>query len=269
MHYDPIKNVFAGIIRDNLLLRKIFYKILDVMFLRSWYARREIKSAIKELQSIDLYVYDGGTGFGQYSYFIAENYPIAKIYAVDIKEDYINDCKKFFERLRMNNVEFGIEDLTKINYKSKFDLIICIDVMEHIEDDIRVFKNFYNALRPNGIVIINTPSTFGGSDVHSDEDKSFIGEHFRVGYSKEDFKEKLESVGFKIRKMNYTYGFWGDKAWRLGIKYPILILNFSKAMIPILPFYYLLTLPFTLLFMYIDFKSKIKIGTGIIVSAKK
>jgi 2-polyprenyl-3-methyl-5-hydroxy-6-metoxy-1,4-benzoquinol methylase len=269
MHYDPIKDVFASVMRNKPFLRHLFYKILDIIFLRSWYTRREIRLAIKEIAKDDISVYDAGTGFGQYSYFISKNFPKAKIHAIDVKDDYISDCKKFFHEQKLHNATFAIEDLTKIEHKEKFDLIICIDVMEHIEDDLKVFRNFFTSLKPNGIVIINTPSIFGGSDVHSHEDESFIGEHLREGYSKEDFTQKLESVGFKMRKLNYTYGFWGDKAWRLGIKVPIILANFSKLLILILPIYYLITFPFTLLMMFLDFGSNVKIGTGIIVSAKK
>lgn len=269
MHYDPVKDVFASFIRKRPLFRKVFFKILDVVFLRSWYARREIRLAVKEIGKDNFAVYDAGTGFGQYSYFIATKFPQSKIRAIDVKEEYILDCREFFKRQNLGNVTFAIEDLTKIEHTEKFDLIICVDVMEHIEDDVKVFKNFFTALKPNGIVIINTPSVFGGSDVHSHEEESFIGEHFRTGYSKEDFTQKLESVGFKMRKLNYTYGFWGDKAWRLGIKIPILLANFSKLLILFLPIYYLITFPFTLLLMFLDFKSDVKLGTGIIVSARK
>ncbi|MBM4175829.1 MAG: class I SAM-dependent methyltransferase [Ignavibacteria bacterium] len=269
MHYDPVKNVFASFIRKSPILRKLFYKILDIMFLRSWYVRREILLAVEEIKTSDFSVYDAGTGFGQYSYYITKKIPNANIYAIDVKDDYISDCKKFFENHNFQNVSFGIEDLTKINHTDKFDLIICIDVMEHIEEDVKVFQNFYTALKPDGIVIINTPSLFGGSDVHAHDEESFIGEHFRDGYSKEDFTQKLESVGFKMRKLDYTYGFWGDKAWRLGIKIPIMLANLSKLLILLLPIYYLVTFPFTLLMMYLDFKSNINIGTGIIISAVK
>lgn len=269
MHYDPVKDVFALFIRKNPFFRKLFYKILNIVFLRSWYSRREIRLAVKEIGKNEFSVYDAGTGFGQYSYFIASKFPKATIHAIDVKEEYISDCRGFFKRQNLGNVTFAVEDLTIIEHAEKFDLIICVDVMEHIEDDVKVFKNFFTALKPNGIVIINTPSVFGGSDVHSHKEESFIGEHFRTGYSKEDFTQKLESVGFKMGKLNYTYGFWGDKAWRLGIKIPILLANFSNLLILILPIYYLITFPFTLLMMFLDYKSDVRIGTGIIVSARK
>ena len=101
-------------------------------------------------------------------------------------------------------------------------------------DDVKVFRNYYDSLKSGGYLFINSPSIYGGSDVNNDEDESFIGEHARDGYSKEDLESKLHPIGFSTYKSKYTYGFWGDKVWRLGIKYPIMLLNISK-------YFYILT----------------------------
>jgi SAM-dependent methyltransferase len=241
-------------------LRILFYKMLDLMFLRSWYVRRELRE-IRKITKGELSVFDAGTGFGQYTWYMAQNLSPVKIYAADVKDDWIRDLKTFFNGKQ--NISFGIEDLRQINHSKEFDLIVCVDVMEHIEEDVQVFRNFYNSLKPGGYLLINSPSVYGGSDVHGDEDESFIGEHARDGYSAEDLRDKLEPVGFKTYKYRYSYGFWGDKAWRLGIKYPMQLLNISKLLIILLPFYYIITLPFTLLMMYADYKSENKIGSGI------
>ncbi len=123
--------------------------------------------------------------------------------------------------------------------------------------------------KKDGYLLINTPSVFGGSDVHDEDEESFIGEHAREGYSKEDFESKLHPLGFETYQSIYTYGFWGDKAWRLGIKFPMLLLNISKIFFIVLPFYYLITLPFTFLMMYIDYSTNNKVGSGINFIAHK
>lgn len=269
MFYDPIKNIFAAIIKRIPLLRILFYKILDLMFLRSWYVRRELKRLRKVFNGKEISIYDAGMGYGQYTYFMSNKLMPNKIYAVDVKEEWIRDCEEFFRERKFNNVCFGIEDLTKIEHEQKFDLIVCVDVMEHIEDDIRVFKNYYRALRPGGYLLINTPSIYGGSDVHEDTDESFIGEHAREGYSYEDLKNKLEPLGFIINRYKYSYGFWGDKAWRLGIKYPLQLVNLSKLFFLLLPIYYIVTFPFTFVMMYADFKGVNSVGSGINLIAKK
>lgn len=269
MHYDPVKNIFASIIKKFPFLRIVFYKILDLMFLRSWYVRRELRTIRKKFDNEKISIYDAGSGYGQYSYFMSKQLQPCEIYSVDVKEEWIKNCKEFFTSQKISNVSFGVEDLTAINHKERFDLIVSVDVMEHIEDDVKVFNNFYSSLKKDGYLLINTPSIYGGSDVHEDEDESFIGEHARVGYSKEDLEAKLNPLGFKTYQVKYTYGFWGDKAWRLGIKFPIMMVNVSKLLLLILPLYYLVTFSFTFLMMLIDFNSNNKVGSGINFIAKK
>lgn len=269
MHYDPVKNIFARIIKKYPFLRILFYKILDLTFLRSWYVRRELKKIRKTFGAKSISIYDAGSGYGQYSYFMSKHLQPCQIYSIDVKEDWIKDCKEFFKSQNISNVSFSVEDLTAINHKDQFDLIVCVDVMEHIVDDLKVFQNYHNALKKGGYLLVNTPSIYGGSDVHEDDDESFIGEHARDGYSKEDLESKLHPIGFKTYQSKYTYGFWGDKAWRLGIKYPIMMVNISKLLLLILPLYYLITFPFTFLMMLIDFNSNNKVGSGINFIAKK
>jgi 2-polyprenyl-3-methyl-5-hydroxy-6-metoxy-1,4-benzoquinol methylase len=269
MYYDPVKDIFASVIRKHPKLRVLFYKILDLMFLRSWYVRRELYNLRDIFSGKDINIYDAGTGYGQYSYFMSKHLKPNNIYATDVKEEWIKDGREFFKSQNISNVSFNTEDLTKINHDNKFDIIVCVDVMEHIEEDVKVFRNFYRALKNGGYLLINTPSVYGGSDVHDESGESFIGEHARDGYSKEDLEAKLLPVGFSVYRLRYTYGFWGDKAWRLGIKYPIMLVNISKFFLVLLPFYFLVTLPFTLLMMYIDYSSENKVGSGITFIVKK
>jgi len=269
MYYDPIKDIFANTIKKFPLLRVVFYKMLDIMFLRSWYVRRELRSLRKTFGGKEISIYDAGTGYGQYSYFMSKKLLPNKIYAVDVKEKWIDDCKDFFSSRNIANVSFGVEDLTSVSHENKFDLIVSVDVMEHIVDDVKVFQNFYRALKPDGFLLINTPSIYGGSDVHDDGEESFISEHAREGYSFKDLETKLEPLGFKMYRSRYTYGKWGDKAWRLGIKYPIQMVNISKIFLIVLPVYYLFIFPITLIMMYLDYSGENEVGAGINFIAKK
>ena len=269
MFYDPVKDIFASVIRKHPKLRILFYKILDLMFLRSWYVRRELRNFRRIFSDKRIEIFDAGTGYGQYTYFMSRCLKPNNILAVDVKKEWIQDCREFFQVENINNVSFGIEDLTKITYENKFDIIVCVDVMEHIVEDEKVFQNFYRAIKQGGYLLINTPSIFGGSDVHDESGESFIGEHARDGYSKEDLESKLLPLGFSMYRSKYTYGYWGDKAWRLGIKYPIMLINKTKFFLILLPFYFMITLPFSLIMMYIDYSFNNKIGSGITFIVKK
>lgn len=268
MHYDPIKDKIGGIVKKSPFLRKIFYKTLGLMFLREWYVKRKIRELYSPAHPKD--IFDAGCGFGQYSYFMAKRFPNAKIFSADVKKDYLEDCRYFFDNVNLKNAEFQFADLEKIEYDSQFDFVLSVDVMEHIEDDTGVFKRFFRSLKPGGRVLINTPSNLGGSDAHSDDDESFIGEHVRLGYSKEDICSKLEQAGFEIESFQYTYGAWGSRYWKLGIKYPMLMLNKSQLFFVILPFYYSLTLFWVWLFMWLDVNDKDKkAGSGVLVVGRK
>ena len=119
------------------------------------------------------------------------------------------------------------------------------------------------------ICIISTPSDQGGSDVHSDGDTSFIGEHVRDGYGMEEITEKLRTAGYDEVNVSYTYGTPGSIAWRLSMKYPVKMLNSSAAFYLILPFYYLVIFPFALILNSFDLILTHKSGTGLLVSADK
>lgn len=268
MKYDPIKKVIGDVVRESVPLRRLFYKILGMMFLREWHVKRELRLLLGNTPS-PKQIYDAGCGFGQYSYYCATRFPGASIYAVDVKSEQIEDCTRFFRNAGLMNTSFAVEDLTQIRHENKFDLAISVDVMEHIPDDVGVFRNLHRSLRPGGKLLVNTPSDLGGSDAHGPEDESFIEEHARNGYGVEEIRTKLTSVGFKVDKIRFAYGPWGSVAWRLGIKIPMLLLNVSKAFFLLLPFYYLITLPFTLLLMYLDYAGTNKAGTGLVVIASK
>jgi 2-polyprenyl-3-methyl-5-hydroxy-6-metoxy-1,4-benzoquinol methylase len=268
MHYDPIKNVIGNVARKSPLVRRFFYTILGIMFLREWHVKRALRELLRGKKE-SFTMFDAGSGFGQYSYYSARHFPPATIYAVDVKDEQIADCRSFFSKMELNNVSFEIEDLTIPKHTGRFDFILSVDVMEHIHDDVQVLKNFHQALKSGGKVLINTPSNLGGSDAHDENDAGFIEEHARNGYSVDDITRKLKSAGFQLEKVSYTYGPIGSVAWRLGIKVPMLMLNKSKLLFVVLPFYYLLTLWLTLILMYADYKSHNTHGTGLLVVAVK
>jgi SAM-dependent methyltransferase len=276
MQYDPIKRKLGKVFNSSPFLRKLFYRLLDLLLLRSWHIRKAIKQWAKN-ETEQVSVLDAGSGFGQYDYWMARRYTDWKIKAVDVKEEQIDDCNKFFKQTGFNNVRFKLEDLTALQEKEIYNLVLCVDVMEHIEEDELVLLNFYAALKDRGMLLISTPSDQGGSDVHqhdheeydNDGTHSFIDEHVRDGYSIEDMTQKMKRAGFSKTDVYYQYGRPGKIAWKLSMKYPIVMLNASYAFFIILPFYYLLTFPFVFILNLADVSCKHETGTGLVAKAWK
>lgn len=219
-------------------------------------------------------VLDAGSGFGQYSYYIGrkmrrDDGTKVKVIGVDINRDEIHKCNVFAEKLGRANLTFDTVDLEQLACENRFDLIVSVDVMEHIKDDVTVFKKFNSALRAGGTLLISTPSNFGGSDVHKEGEHSFIEEHFRDGYSAEEITSKIESANMKIESIQYTYGKIGSWYWNLAIKIPVKLLNRSFLYIVLLPFYFVISLPFSFVFMAIDYFLPPQRGSGLLVVARK
>jgi len=269
MHYDPIKHSLGKVFNASPALRILFYKLLDILLLRAWHIKKELR-VIHSLIPRDTEILDAGSGFGQYSYYLAKKFPHSKLTGVDVKEEQIADCNNFFKQAGLSDrVSFKEADLTKFREQDKFSLVLSVDVMEHILEDVEVFRNMYFSMKKGGILLISTPSDQGGSDVHDDSDESFIGEHVRDGYNIVEISDKLKSAGFSEVYARYSYGKPGGVSWRLSMKYPILLLNVSKLFFIILPFYYLVTFPLCLILNFFDVRIKHKSGTGLIVKAIK
>lgn len=268
MHYDPIKRSLGKVFNKSPFLRKTFYRLLDLLLLRTWHVYKEIKKWAKGKDN-NVSVLDAGSGFGQYSYYLSTVNPAWKILAVDVKQEQVNDCNAFFKKIGKKNVAFMVADLTKFRMENDFDLVLSVDVMEHILEDVEVFKNIHASLKPGGMLLISTPSDQGGSDVLGEGETSFIEEHVRDGYNAKEIEDKLKSAGFNRVNVQYSYGRPGKISWRLSMKYPIQMLGVSKAFFAVLPFYYLITYPFALILNYADTYSKHSTGTGLIVKAWK
>lgn len=269
MQYDPIKHSLGKVFNSTPFLRKIFYRLLDLLLLRSWHIRRELKKLNREGFNPGQ-ITDAGSGFGQYVYYLSKLYPQAMIKGLDIKQEQVDDCNHFFASIKGHNkVRFQYADLTKLEEKEAWDLVLSVDVMEHIEDDRTVFRHLYDGLRKGGVLLISTPSDQGGSDVHHEHDASFIDEHVRDGYGVEEIEGKLREAGFSDIQIRYSYGTPGKVSWKLSMKYPILLANLSKLFLLLLPFYYLLVYPFCYLLNMADVRGTHSTGTGLIVKCKK
>ncbi len=157
LEYKPIKKREAHMMRRSGIIRKLFYLITGIVFLREWYIKRAVTKIYLDKKYFDE-ILDAGSGFGQYCYFCKKRFPEAEILGIDINQNYVDDCNYFVKKAGIKRVRFEKSDLTTIDYSDKFDLILSIDVLEHIKDDIRLLSLFNRAVKPEGFVIISTPT---------------------------------------------------------------------------------------------------------------
>ena len=149
---------------------------------------------------------DAGCGPGVFSFEIAQRLWSSKITGIDIDRDQLKINEEIAQKMGIINCTFEYQDICKMEINNRFDLILSVDNLEHIENDIDALKRFYNALIPGGEIIIHVPGyyrrwLFFGWEVNFE-----VEGHFRPGYTKEEITEKVEKAGFNVIKSYYTYG---------------------------------------------------------------
>lgn len=269
MQYDPVKRRLGLVFNRTPFLRRVFYRLLDLLLLRAWHIHRELRRWAADKRGRELAVYDAGAGFGQYSYWLSSLGPRWSITAIDVKEEQVADCNAFFQKIGRPQVRFEVGDVTRFQGPDTFELVVCVDVMEHILEDEAALRCYSTSLKAGGMLIISTPSDQGGSDVHGEGEGSFIEEHVRDGYNIDDIRAKCLRNGFSKVEARYSYGAPGKVSWRLSMKWPLLMLNASKLFFIVLPFYYLIAYPIAFVLNFLDVRMTHPTGTGLIVKAWK
>lgn len=166
---------------------------LESMSQASWYNRWTLKKFTKYLKGDILEV---GCGIGNFTTTLV-NY--GQVWAIDINNEYI---EKTQGKVR-GKARVGFGDIEKGKYffpSRNFDIIVCLNVLEHLEDDVAAGNNLYQLLRKGGKLILLVPAhwfLYGGID-------RSIG-HFRR-YNKRGLIKQLGGAGFKVigsRNINF------------------------------------------------------------------
>ena len=142
-------------------------------------------------------ILDIGCGVGTISLLLASwgN----KVEGIDISSIAIDSCKNSAKLLNLEkNINFKQFDFKDYKENKKFDFIICLEVIEHLENDREALQKMFTFLKPSGKLIVSTPSKNAplfrlGYTRNFDK---------RVGhlrrYNLEELQKKIEDAGFKI-----------------------------------------------------------------------
>jgi len=116
--------------------------------------------------------------------------------AVEISEKaYESLAQKFDDKAEIKLIHGDFFDL-----EGQYDLVLALEVLEHLSDDREGLRKFYSLLRPEGTLLLSVPAhkrKWGPCDV--------LSGHLRR-YEREEMVEKLTGAGFKSIQV-WCYGF--------------------------------------------------------------
>lgn len=168
---------------------------------------------------------DAGCGEGYFLEYAEKHY---ETYGIDASEYCIKEAKQ-----RTNRTKLYVGGITHLDYDDEyFDVVTCLDVLEHLDNPGTVIQEFYRVLKVGGVFVIRVPN------IHSigakwKKDKWFgyrDNTHVSLLSNKEWFEVVRES-NFKILDTFYD-GLWDTPYFRgapkivqdVFIKYPSLTL---------------------------------------------
>ncbi len=136
-----------------------------------------------------------GAGIGNLSLQLSRG--TNRYLATDLDLEHLSRLRNRLQHRR--NVEVHRCDLecTKdfAPFQGSFDSVVCLNVLEHVSDDLLGLSNIRSVLLPGGRALVLVPE---GMSVYGTLDE-VLGHHRR--YSEEELRSKMEQVGFRVDRI--------------------------------------------------------------------
>ena len=138
------------------------------------------------------------------------------------------------------HAHFSVQDVRRLgdeHPQARYDVVICLECIEHILDDQKLMRDLSQCLKPGARLLLTTPN-INYRPLNRDDNGPWStvedGGHVRKGYSEARLREMCENSDLVVEEISYCSGFISQKltaAWRFTSR-----LNRPAAWILILPF---------------------------------
>lgn len=149
-----------------------------------------------------------GSGVGNQTRFFDDR---ERVVASDIEPHYVRELRTKYEgrsNIRIGSFQFPLSEVDAADLAAeRVDTVVCLNVLEHIEDDRGALAGFARVLGTGGHLVLLVPamaSLYGTLDVHL--------RHFRR-YERDSLKAMVEEAGFAVEGIRYlnrpgVLGWW-------------------------------------------------------------
>jgi 2-polyprenyl-3-methyl-5-hydroxy-6-metoxy-1,4-benzoquinol methylase len=181
---------------SNSMIQKIKQHLDTILF----------SNILKKVQTTPIKILDIGGGTGWLLNSIKSNSKMKlETHVLDIDEN----GKKMAEK---NGHIFHLTPIEAFSTENKFDLIIMLNLIEHVADPKQVMQKAKTLLAPGGFLVIKTPNT-QALDCKLFRHQNWAGFHCPrhwVLFNRRNFAKLSEDTQFICHKIKYTQGapFW-------------------------------------------------------------
>jgi len=111
-------------------------------------------------------VLDLGCASGHTLFRIAKNFPDSILVGLDIGKDFIATATNYAKELNIKNVDFFEGSLENYATDQKYDLILLLEVIEHVINEEILLCNIKKLIATNGLLCITTPNLNGDGTLY-------------------------------------------------------------------------------------------------------
>ena len=151
---------------------------------------------------------DLGCGEGYLAIEIAQRNAYNFMIGLDRSIKNLQLAKTYAKHNKASNIAFVRADARFTPFsKGAFERILCSEVIEHIQEDYKVFTEVARVLKPMGVLVLTTP--------HKTFDKYLqLSNHIR-SYTIEDLENELSDKGIEVTEFNYLTKSFGKRFIKL------------------------------------------------------
>ncbi len=152
---------------------------------------------------------DIGCGTGTVCFYLASKGIITT--GIDISKRAIDIARINAKQLKIDKMtKFVLDDFSDSKIAEKFDLIICSEVLEHVNDDLKALRKIKNLLKRNGEAFLSVPlkSSFLYRNKLLNKFEVEVG-HLRR-YDDSDFVRLIKKLNFEVIDVRKNQGVLRD-----------------------------------------------------------
>lgn len=148
-------------------------------------------------------VLDAGCGKGFITYTLIREWGCRYV-GVDLAQPRLMVAAHIGQGLGLE-AEFARMDLAALGFRqASFDRILCLEVIEHIPDDLGALRELARVLKPGGRLVLSTPAVWDYDIQPYRPNYAAISPakplgHVRSGYTREQLRQLFEECGLSIK----------------------------------------------------------------------
>ena len=159
-----------------------------------------------------------GAARGLSLFWLAARHPRWLLIGIDLEEEWVGISERAARRGEYANLSFRQGAAENLAEEGSYDLILCIDALEHIKDDYDLLVRMRKALKPQGYLVLHVPrrrhdqwrwlEAFREHEVEG---------HVAEEYQEADLRRLVERAGYRLHEFRQTFGRWGEIAFELNM----------------------------------------------------